>query len=160
MADDYNTLTEVARDALIYDSPKLPLKAVAAEIGKPYATLTRELNPDDEGAKLGADLLLPIMRVTGDVRMLEWLADKMGYMLRPKSEIHPDQPTWALEHAQDTQHLGEMARLMATGAAPEDVQRLGARAIQDIEETVVRYSRDRVSAAVSAAGHAPFAGCS
>ena len=142
MADDYNTLTEVARDALIYDAPKLPLKAVAAEIGKPYATLTRELNPDDEGAKLGADLLLPIMRVTGDVRMLEWLADKLGYMLLRKDDVHPDQPSWPLEHAQDTQHLGEMARLMATGAAPEEVQRLGARAIQDIEETVVRYAKD------------------
>ena len=30
MEDDYNTLTEVARDALIYDDPRLPLKAVAA----------------------------------------------------------------------------------------------------------------------------------
>ena len=115
---------------------------MAAGIGKPYATLTRELNPDDDGAKLGADLLLPIMRVTGDVRMLEWLADKLGYMLLRKDDVHPDQPSWPLEHAQDTQHLGEMARLMATGAAPEEVQRLGARAIQDIEETVVRYAKD------------------
>ncbi|MDY6233284.1 MAG: phage regulatory CII family protein [Desulfovibrio sp.] len=142
MSDDYNTLTEVARDALIYDGPQLPLKVVAAEIGKPYATLARELNPDDEGAKLGADLLLPIMRVTGDVRMLKWLADKLGYMLRRKADVHPDQPSWALEHAQDTQHLGEMARLMASGASPADVQREGENAIRDIEETMVRYSTE------------------
>lgn len=127
MADDYNTLTEVARDALIYDDPRLPLKAVAAGIGKPYATLTRELNPDDDGAKL-------------------------GYMLLRKDDVHPDQPSWPLEHAQDTQHLGEMARLMAAGAAPEEVQRLGARAIQDIEETVVRYAKDHDAGHVATVG--------
>lgn len=152
MVDDYNTLTEVARDALIYDDPRLPLKAVAAGIGKPYATLTRELNPDDDGAKLGADLLLPIMRVTGDVRMLEWLADKLGYILLRKDDVHPDQPSWPLEHAQDTQHLGEMARLMATGAAPEEVQRVGTIAIREIEETLVQYVRDYDAGRVVTAG--------
>lgn len=45
-----------------------------------------------------------------------------------------------------------MARLMATGAAPEEVQRLGARAIQDIEETVVRYAKDHDAGLVVTVG--------
>ena len=56
---DYNTLTEVIESMI--DEGEKPIKAIAAEIGKPYPTLKRELNPADDGAKLGADALLGIM---------------------------------------------------------------------------------------------------
>lgn len=137
--DGYNTLTEVVREALIYDAPKVPLKAVAADLGKPYYTLTRELNTEDDGAKLGADLLLPIMRITGDIRPLEWLADRLGYALRPESAIRPDRDSWQDEHVQDTQRFGEMSRLMDEGASPEAVDRARRELIREIEETAKRY---------------------
>lgn len=137
--NDYNTLTEVVRDALIYDSPRLPLKQVAADLGKPYFTLTRELNPDDDGAKLGADLLLPIMRLTGDIRPLEWLAARLGYALIPEDQIQPDRESWQGEHAQDTQRFGEMSALMDEGAVPSRVDAARDNLIHEIAETAKRY---------------------
>ncbi len=61
-------------------------KWVAQQIGKPYPTMMRELNPHDHSAKLGADTLLEIMRVTRDVAALEYMAHEMGYQLTPHPE--------------------------------------------------------------------------
>lgn len=141
--DRYNSMTEVMRDCLIYEAPKKPLKAVAADLGKPYFTLTRELNPDDEAAKLGADLLLPIMRLTGDIRPLEWLASRLGYLLKPESCVKPDRDTWEGEHAQDTVRFGEMSRLMDAGADPDDVDAAKRELIAEIEETAKRYRESK-----------------
>jgi len=58
-------------------------KWVAEQIGKPYPTMMRELNPYDQSAKLGADTLLDIMRVTKDISALEFMARELGYNLTP-----------------------------------------------------------------------------
>jgi hypothetical protein len=58
-------------------------KWVAEQIGKPYPTMMRELNPYDQSAKLGADTLLEIMRVTKDISALEFMARELGYQLAP-----------------------------------------------------------------------------
>jgi hypothetical protein len=64
---------------IIVEEPKgPPAKVVAEELGKPLFTLYRELNPDDDGAKLDAAHILPIMLVTGDDRPLQFLASHMG----------------------------------------------------------------------------------
>ena len=138
-----NTVTEVARECFIYDHPAMPLKALAADLGKAYTTMIRELNPDDDGAKLGADLLVRMMQVSGDIRPLAWLAHKLGYMLIDKKSVHPDRPTWEGEHAQDTSDLGEMARLMDKGASPAKVHAQAMKACVNIAETAVRYERDK-----------------
>ena len=67
---------------LVLDNP-VPAKDLAKAIGKPYSTLLREVNPYDAGAKLGAETLLQIMMQTGDVKPLEFMADKLGYQLVP-----------------------------------------------------------------------------
>ena len=54
----------------------LGAKNIAAAVGKPYSTLLREVNPFDDGAKLGAETLVDIMRVTGNIQPLEHIADK------------------------------------------------------------------------------------
>lgn len=136
---NYTTLTEVIRDCLIYDAPKVPLKAVAAELNKPYFTLCRELNVDDDGAKLGADLILPIMLKTGDTRPLEWLAARMGYVIFPVEAIKPDRESWEGEHVQDGHRFGEMSRLMDEGATPDEVDAAKRELIREIEETAKRY---------------------
>lgn len=67
---------------VVIEEPKgPPAKVVAEELGKPQFTLYRELNPDDDGAKLDAAHLLPIMLVTGDDRPLQFLAGHMGKRL-------------------------------------------------------------------------------
>ena len=48
----------------------LGAKNIAAAVGKPYSTLLREVNPFDDGAKLGAETLVDIMRVTGNIQPL------------------------------------------------------------------------------------------
>ena len=58
-------------------------KWVAEQIGKPYPTMMRELNPYDQSAKLGADTLLDIMRATNDITALEFMAKELGYELSP-----------------------------------------------------------------------------
>lgn len=68
----------------------IPVKQIAEEIGKPYGTLQRELNPHDDGAKLGIMELLPIMRVTDSTRPLEHLASRMGYRLEKIDAVEPD----------------------------------------------------------------------
>lgn len=140
--EDFNVITEVCREAYVHDS-NLPLKALAAAVGKPYPTLTRELNPDDDGAKLGADLLLPLMQATGDIRPLEWLAGRMGFALRKKGDIQPDRPTWAEEHAQDSALMGELTAAMLAGVDVASVQGIARRLIADIEQTVEQYARMR-----------------
>ena len=59
----------------------LGAKNIAA-VGKPYSTLLREVNPFDDGAKLGAETLVDIMRVTGNIQPLEHIAEQFGYELK------------------------------------------------------------------------------
>ena len=48
---------------------------------KAYSTLARELNPNDNGAKLGALTLFMLMLTTGDHAPLKDWADRLGYKL-------------------------------------------------------------------------------
>lgn len=111
-------------------------------VRKSHWTLYKELNPNDSTAKLGVIDLFRLMEVTHDVGPLEVIADKLGYLLISKKDVHPDRPTWQGEHAQDSSDLGEMARLMDEGAPPADVQRIAAHLVQNIEETAVQYGRN------------------
>jgi hypothetical protein len=75
-------VTKIVQDTVL--EGVMPAKVVAARIGKPYSTLLREINPFDEGAKIGAETMLEIMKVTGDVRALEHIASELGLKLVPK----------------------------------------------------------------------------
>lgn len=69
---------------LVLDSP-IPAKVLAKEVGKPYSTLLREINPYDTGAKLGVETLLRIMQYTRNVSPLEYMANQLGYTLTPRA---------------------------------------------------------------------------
>ncbi len=77
-------LTKILHN-LVLDNP-IPAKVLAKEIGKPYSTLLREINPYDNGAKLGVETLLQIMKCTGNVTPLEYMAEQLGYNLSSKRE--------------------------------------------------------------------------
>lgn len=72
-------VTKVVQDCIL-DSG-IQAKVVAEKINKPYSTLMREINPFDVSAKLGAETLLEIMKVTRDIRPLQFMATEMGYSL-------------------------------------------------------------------------------
>lgn len=60
----------------------LGAKNIAAAVGKPYSTLLREINPFDDGAKLGAETLVELMKVTENIEPLEHIAQQFGYELK------------------------------------------------------------------------------
>lgn len=62
---------------------KMPSKAIASAIGKPYSTLLRECNPYGKGAKLSAETLMAILKATGNTQPLEVMARELGYKLIP-----------------------------------------------------------------------------
>ena len=62
---------------------KMPSKAIASAIGKPYSTLLRETNPLDPGAKLGVETFMAIIETTGDSTPLNVMVRERGYRLAP-----------------------------------------------------------------------------
>lgn len=78
-------LTKLIHDVVL-ESQK-PAKVLAQEIGKPYSTLLREINPYDTGAKLGVETLFQIMKSTRNVEPLRFMADQMGFELTPKEGV-------------------------------------------------------------------------
>lgn len=136
---DYNTLTEVI-EAMIDEGEK-PIKAIAAEIGKPYPTLKRELNPADDGAKLGADVLLGIMRSCGSIAPLEWLADRLGYVVRRKGWSEPDRASWGEEMADVQDATGEMASRMLRREHPSLVHNASDLVKIQLDQACTKYER-------------------
>nr|DAF89939.1 MAG TPA: regulatory protein [Siphoviridae sp. ctwHj1] len=138
---DYNTLTEVI-EAMIDEGEK-PIKAIAAEIGKPYPTLKRELNPADDGAKLGADALLGIMRSCGSIAPLEWLADRLGYVVRRKGWAEPDRSSWGEEMADVQEAIGEMASRMIRREHPSLVDNASELVKIQLDQACTKYEEGR-----------------
>jgi len=64
----------------------LPAKVIAKQLNKPYSTLLREINPYDDGAKLGIETLLQIMKITGDTAPLAFIANELGLELVTKNK--------------------------------------------------------------------------
>jgi hypothetical protein len=97
MAEDeefLSTLSSVEKDGFLEDIIVTPDEEgkwriisghrrvmAARKLGKTYATLVREANPYDGGAKLGADTLLKIMELSRDVRPLQYMAEQFGMTL-------------------------------------------------------------------------------
>ncbi len=77
-----SNLTKILH-SLVMES-EIPAKTIAKEIGKPYSTLLREINPYDTGAKIGVETLLQIMKLTNNLSPLEYMAAQMGCSLAPE----------------------------------------------------------------------------
>ncbi|WP_027722456.1 phage regulatory CII family protein [Maridesulfovibrio zosterae] len=80
---DLESITKVTQDIVLTGNK--PAKEVAQTIGKPYSTLLREINPFDDNAKLGAGTLLDILKATNEVKPLEYIAQSIGYTLKPRT---------------------------------------------------------------------------
>lgn len=66
-------------------------RGIAEGIGKPYATLMREINPYDHNAKVSAGTLLDIMIRTGDHSPLQFMANILGMKLRTAAALKSKQ---------------------------------------------------------------------
>lgn len=76
-----NKLTKLIQETVLSNDKQA--REVAKAVGKPYATLMREINPGDSGAKVGVETLLPLMKAAGSIKPLTYLANTMGYVLVP-----------------------------------------------------------------------------
>ncbi|MGE4290666.1 MAG: phage regulatory CII family protein [Desulfovibrio sp.] len=63
-----------------------PAKVIAEEIGKPYSTMLREANPFDTTAKVGVETLMDLMKATGNLAPLRYMAAKFGFDLVRKTD--------------------------------------------------------------------------
>lgn len=133
---------ELMHEVVMGETAKVPAKAVAQELDKPYFTLARELNPEDPGGKLDAALVLPIMQTTGDHRPLEFLAHAMGYRLSPVKAA-PDRPSIEAECLDDYPSLVAFHQEISKGAPWAKAWARGEQAIREIEETMISYRRSR-----------------
>lgn len=117
-----------------------PMKSIAEDVGKPYSTLMRELDPEDRGAKLGVELLLPLMLACNSTLPLRFLAEGMGFRLVSTRDIEPDKPTFHEELLDTYQALVEYHRAMLDGRAIEDVAKRREVLIRQLKEDFAFYS--------------------
>lgn len=138
--DNLITLSEFMHEIVMGDNRKdgFKVKPFAEFIRKGYSTVYGELNKFDKNYKLGADMILPYMQYSDDIRPLEWLAYKLGYSIS-KLNIEPDRETWQAEQVQDMSAVGEMARMMDNNEDPYEVFLQSEKAISEIRETAKKY---------------------
>lgn len=139
MSED--SLLEVIRDDVF--SGEKPAKAVAEEIGKPYRTLMRELNDADEGAKLGVDMLIPIMNSTGSLAPLRYLAHRMKHRLVSMANPVPDKQTLAEECMDDYPSLVALHRALESGASESEIAAKKHALFDEIEQSIAKALEGR-----------------
>lgn len=141
--------------AMLVDESGMPLKAIAAEIGKPYTILYRELDANDDGAKIGVDtafLLIRACYMEGS-RLgswppktppppLMWLASKCGFRCGPVV-AEPDHGSIQEELLDDLQAVAAMqAEIRKRKMHPAKVLELVRRAQIELEESGEQYRRE------------------
>lgn len=109
---------------------------------KSHWTLYKELNPDDDTAKLGLIDAIRLMEVSGDIEPLYLIADRLGCILRRKDNVQPDCSSWEKQYVQVTVFLGKMCHLLKEGAEPSTIQATVASVIQNLEKTALLYAKD------------------
>ena len=131
----------VIRD-MVLGGPR-PAKEVAAEVGKPYPTMMRELNAMDSSAKLGVELLLPLMRACRSVMPLRFLASRMGYRVVSLEGIAPDSSSLTEKLLSTYPALAQYHQAIMDNQPLEVVAELREHVIRQAQEDFVAYARKK-----------------
>lgn len=143
---------------MVQNCPK-PIKVVADDLGKPYSTLMRELDPEDRRAKLGVEMLLPLMQACDSTAPLRVLAESMGYRLVSNRDIKPDKPTFHEELLDTYQALVDYHRAMLEGLPLDVVGKRREVLIRQLKEDFAFYvSRGGVEETEGLADDVPAVG--
>lgn len=127
---------------LLYDMARnndKSIKSISEEIGKPYSTLMRELDPADKGAKLGVELLSPLMQSCESIAPLRLLASRLGYRVVANKNITPDKGSLHEELLDTYQALVEYHRAMLEKQPLEVVSRYREVLIRQLKEDFVAF---------------------
>lgn len=117
----------------------IPIKTLAENVGKPYSTLMREIDPGDRGAKLGVELLLPLMKACNSIAPLCHMASAMGYRVASMREISPDKSTFHEELLDTYQALVDYHRAMMDGQPVEIVAEFREVLVRQLKEDFVAF---------------------
>lgn len=148
-SDFFNAIPLSETISRMVDDSGRPLKAIAAEIGKGYSTLFRELDTHDEGGKIGVDTLLPLIKACSDTwppkavpTPLLWLNSKCGYKA-VAIDAEPDQQDVRDEMLDDSSSLSALQEAIRDQQAKPATIAALARAVQrELDETVEQYRRE------------------
>jgi len=76
----HGTIGEVIQES-VRRCKRKSTEQIADELGVGYSNFSRQLNPNDEGARFPAEYLIPLMRATGDYSPLEHMAARTGHLV-------------------------------------------------------------------------------
>mgnify|MGYP007111631532 FL=1 len=109
MARRFDSLVSVLHeDVLDAQTAKTP-KQIAEDLGfNRYTTFMNQLE-QQEGFKLDANMILPLMRQTGSLRPLHYLADRMGCVVieLPKN-VAPSLESLSMQALQAVKEMGDV----------------------------------------------------
>lgn len=117
-------------------------REIAEDTGKEYSTLRRELNPFDTGAKCGIELLIPLMRSTGRIDILQHLAERMGFRLE-RIDCQPDKATVPEELLDTYQSIAAYHQAIQNKAPLTEIGRLLEAATSELEQDFIAFRREQ-----------------
>lgn len=129
------------------DDSEIPLKAIARDLGMPYTSLYRKLDPADDAMKVEVDLLFPLTKLCLGDRPKEppmsmiWLPSKFGFRLE-SGEAEPDKEDVRDEMLDDCKMLREFHESMRSGEHPAYVRQFLTRIHRELDESMTRYERN------------------
>jgi len=122
MSAEFPSLTAVLHELVKHAPSELTARTIAELAGKDYNTLMSELSRQP-GHKLGADLLLPLMELTGSDAPLNFLARERGGVfvpLRPDATAADLGPAILKSVREFGEYAAEAAQDIADGKIPAD----------------------------------------
>ncbi len=151
-------LTRIIQEAVLKSEKSA--RDIAQEVSKPYPTLMREINPDDSGAKVGVDGLIPLMLATDNIQPLTYLANAMGFLLVPYQLDIKDADQATLMALDLMDGFGKYAKALKAalkgGESDQrvilDVEKYGHEAMTAIM-TMIHYLRKQATQADAEIGH-------
>lgn len=143
----YHNMTLTDAVNMIIGQSGYPEKGISADIGKPLSTLQRELNPHDDGAKLGVDTLFPLIRsCCGDnpgeaPEPLVWLCKRLGFEPVKIGTVEPNADTIERECLESVQSVSAVHAAIMEGKHPHEVEGLIMSAKKDLDQDGTLYRR-------------------
>jgi len=127
---------------VVFGNKDLPAKAIASKLGLEYPNLARQVNPDDNGARFDAAMVVPLSHVTRDMRLLHFQAACLSHRARPLTDLTLPDATPLQRHVSLDLAVTAFKRLDAAGERYEVLIAAMAE-IADAAERVCVQARAR-----------------